>query len=122
MQDVLRPWRRATKNGGAFSNTKSAGIRHLFSDGSSRPISKLFLRNVPWDIGFRKRRWYMLAFFKNRCGNESFQEFYAEADHQHIIQLANDWDEIRDKLNRTRDIESRTSADEFGIPWNARVN
>ena len=64
----------------------------------------------------------MLAFFKNRCGNESFEEFYAEADHQHIIQLANDWGEIRDKLNRTRDIESRTSADEFGIPWNARVN
>jgi hypothetical protein len=64
----------------------------------------------------------MLAFFKNRCGNKSLEEFYAQGDDQHIIQLADDWDEIRDKLNRTGDIESSEAADKFDVPRNSRVN
>ena len=64
----------------------------------------------------------MLTFVKNVCRSRSFQEFYAEADHEHIVQLTDNWDEIRDKLNRASDVERRASADKLRVPRHPRVN
>jgi hypothetical protein len=64
----------------------------------------------------------MLTFIKNSLRYRSFQKSYAQADHQHIVHLTDDWDEIRDKLDWTGYIEHRAHANQLRVPWHIRMN
>lgn len=64
----------------------------------------------------------MLTFIKNSLRYRSFQKSYAQADHQHIVHLTDDWDEIRDKLDWTGYIEHRAPANQLRVPWHIRMN
>ena len=53
---------------------------------------------------------------QNTLRNISSKVFEPEGDHQHVVHLADNRDEIRDELDRTEDIKNRTPGDRFRMP------
>jgi hypothetical protein len=65
---------------------------------------------------------FILTVIKNRWRNRSFQESYAQADHQDIVQLTDDRNEIGDELDRTGDIKHCAPTNQLCIQGHPRVN
>ena len=63
-----------------------------------------------------------LTFIENTLGNTSPEIFDPQGDHQHVVHLPDNRDEIRDELDRTEDIKDRTPGDRFRVPWHLRVH
>jgi hypothetical protein len=54
--------------------------------------------------------------------NASPKEPDCQSHHEHVVELADNWYEIRDELNRTNDIKDRTPDNHFGVPRNMTVD
>jgi hypothetical protein len=53
--------------------------------------------------------------------NISPEVFDSKGDHEHVVHLPNNRDEVRDDLDRTANIKKRTPGDRFRVPWHLRV-
>jgi hypothetical protein len=62
-----------------------------------------------------------LTILKNTLWYTSSKKPHAQAHHQHVVHLADNWDEIRDELNRTENIENRTPDDQLRVQWHLPV-
>jgi hypothetical protein len=67
-------------------------------------------------------RWPVLrTILENTRRNPSSQQSDAQADYEHVVQLANNRDEIGDELDGAADIPDDTHGHQLRVPWHLRV-
>jgi hypothetical protein len=62
-----------------------------------------------------------LTLVENTLRGISPEVFDPQRNHQHVVHLTDNRDEVGDYLDRTDDIKKRTSGDHSHVPWHLRV-
>ena len=63
----------------------------------------------------------VLTLFKNVLGNVASKVFEPQGDHQNIVHLSKHRDKVRNELDGTNNIKSRTAGDHLRMPGNLRM-
>ena len=63
-----------------------------------------------------------LALLENTLRNKSSEVLDAQSDHQHVVHLTDNRDEIRDELDRTYHVKYRTTGNRLRMPRHLRVH
>ena len=62
-----------------------------------------------------------LTILENSGRDPSSQQSYPQTNDQHVVQLADDRDEIRNELDGTQDVADHTPSDQLCVPRHSRV-